>query len=80
MVLSIPRDDLWRVEAYPSREVRDDGDRCIVTYAIRSPSVLSQMLLRLGAETHVVNAAELAPELAQAGSAAAASILELYDT
>ena len=80
VVLSIPRDDLWRVEAYPSREVRDDGDRCIVTYAIRSPSVLSQMLLRLGADTHVVNAAELAPELAQAGSAAAASILELYET
>ena len=80
VVLSIPRDDLWRVEAYPSRELRDDGDRCIVTYAIRSPSVLSQMLLRLGADTHVVNAAELAPELAEAGSAAAASILELYET
>lgn len=80
VVLSIPRDDLWRVEAYPSREVRDDGDRCIVTYAIRSPSVLSQMLLRLGADTHVVNAAELPPELAEAGSTAAASILELYDT
>ena len=80
VVLSIPRDDLWRVEAYPSRELRDDGDRCVVTYAIRSPSVLSQMLLRLGADTHVVNAAELAPELAEAGSTAAASILELYDT
>ena len=80
VVLSIPRNDLWRVEAYPSREVRDDGDRCIVTYAIRSPFVLSQMLLRLGAETHVVNAAELPPELAEAGSAAAASILELYAT
>lgn len=80
VVLSIPRDDLWRVEAFPSREVRDDGDRCVVTYAIRSPSVLSQMLLRLGADTHVVNAAELAPELAEAGSTAAASILELYDT
>ena len=78
VVLSIPRSDLWRVEAYPSREVRDDGDRCIVTYAIRSPFVLSQMLLRLGAETHVVNASELPPELADAGSAAAASILELY--
>ena len=80
VVLSIPRDDLWRVEAYPSREVRDDGDRCIVTYAIRSPSVLSQMLLRLGADTHVVNAAALPPELAEAGSTAAASILELYET
>lgn len=80
VVLSIPRDDLWRVEAFPSREVRDNGDRCVVTYAIRSPSVLSQMLLRLGADTHVVNAAELAPELAEAGSTAAASILELYDT
>jgi proteasome accessory factor C len=79
VVLSIPRSDLWRVEAYPSREVRDDGDRCIVTYAIRSPFVLSQMLLRLGAETHVVNASELPPDLAQAGSAAAASILELYE-
>ena len=80
VVLSIPRDDLWRVEAYPSRELRDDGDRCIVTYAIRSPSVLSQMLLRLGADTHVVNAAELLPELANAGSNVAASILELYET
>ncbi|WP_419914720.1 helix-turn-helix transcriptional regulator [Candidatus Poriferisodalis sp.] len=80
VVLSIPRSDLWQVEAYPSREVRDDGDRCIVTYAIRSPLVLSQMLLRLGAETHVVNAAELPPELAEAGSAAAASILALYAT
>ena len=80
MVLSIPRSDLWQVEAYPSREVRDNGDRCIVTYAIRSPFVLSQMLLRLGAETQVVNAAELPPELAEAGSAAAASILELYGT
>ncbi len=78
VVLSIPRNDLWQVEAYPSREVRDDGDRCIVTYAIRSPLVLSQMLLRLGAQTHVVNAAELPPDLAEAGSAAAASILELY--
>ncbi|MXV86356.1 MAG: WYL domain-containing protein [Acidimicrobiales bacterium] len=80
VVLSIPRDDLWQVEAYPSREVRDDGDRCIVTYAIRSPFVLSQMLLRLGAAAHVVNAVELPPELAEAGSAAAASILELYAT
>ncbi len=80
VVLSIPRSDLWQVEAYPSREVRDDGDRCIVTYAIRSPLVLSQMLLRLGAETHVVNAEELPPDLAGAGSAAAASILALYDT
>ena len=80
VVLSIPRSDLWQVEAYPSREVRDNGDRCIVTYAIRSPFVLSQMLLRLGAETQVVNAAELPPELAEAGSAAAASILELYGT
>ncbi|MDE0136905.1 MAG: WYL domain-containing protein [Acidimicrobiaceae bacterium] len=80
VVLSIPRNDLWRVEAYPSREVSDDGDRCIVTYAIRSPFVLGQMLLRLGAETHVVNAVELPPELAEAGSAAAASILELYAT
>ena len=80
VVLSIPRDDLWRVEAYPSLEVRDDGNRCIVTYAIRSPLVLGQMLLRLGAETHVVNTAELPPELAEAGRAAAASILELYAT
>lgn len=80
VVLSIPRSDLWRVEAYPSREVHDDGDRCIVTYAIRSPSVLSQMLLRLGAGTQVVNASELPPDLAGAGSAAAASILELYAT
>ena len=80
VVLSIPRDDLWRVEAYPSREVRDDGDPCIVTYAIRSPFVLSQMLLRLGADTHVVNAAELPPGMAEAGSTAAASILELYGT
>ena len=80
VVLSIPRSDLWQVEAYPSREVRDNGDRCIVTYAIRSPFVLSQMLLRLGAETQVVNAAELPPDLAEAGSAAAASILELYGT
>ena len=80
MVLSIPRADLWRVEAYPSREVRPDGDRCIVTYAIRSPSALSQMLLRLGADTHVVNAHDLPPELTEAGSAAAASILELYVT
>ena len=80
VVLSIPRDDLWRVEAYPSREVRDDGDRCMVTYAIRGPFVLSQMLLRLGADTHVVNAEDLPPELAEAGSAAAASILELYAT
>ena len=78
VVLSIPRSDLWRVEAYPSREVRDDGDRCIVTYAIRSPSVLSQMLLRLGAETQIVNAAQLPPELAEAGRSAAASILGLY--
>ena len=80
VVLSIPRGDLWRVEAYPSREVREDGDRCIVTYAIRGPFALSQMLLRLGADTHVVNAAELPPDLAEAGSAAAASILELYET
>ncbi len=80
VVLSIPRSDLWQVEAYPSREVRDDGDRCIVTYAIRSPLVLSQMLLRLGAETRVVNAEELPPDLAGAGGAAAASILALYDT
>ncbi len=80
VVLSIPRDDLWRVEAYPSRELRDDGDRCIVTYAIRSPSVLSQMLLRLGADTHAVNASDLPLELAEAGSTAAASILELYET
>ncbi len=80
VVLSIPRSDLWQVETYPSREVRDDGDRCIVTYAIRSPLVLSQMLLRLGAETHVVNAEELPPDLAGAGSAAAASILALYAT
>ncbi len=80
VVLSIPRDDLWRVEAYPSLEVRDDGDRCIVTYAIRSPLVLGQMLLRLGTATHVVNTAELPPELAEAGRAAAASILELYAT
>lgn len=78
VVLSIPRSDLWQVEAYPSREVRDDGDRCIVTYAIRSPLVLGQMLLRLGAGTHVVNVAELPPELAGAGQAAAAEILELY--
>lgn len=78
VVLSIPRSDLWQVEAYPSREVRDDGDRCIVTYAIRSPRVLSQMLLRLGAQTHIVNAAELPPDLADAGRTAAASILELY--
>ena len=80
VVMSIPRIDLWRVEAYPSREVTDDGDRCVVTYAIRSPWVLSQMLLRLGSETHVVNAAELPPELAQAGRTAAAAILELYET
>ena len=80
VVLSIPRDDLWRIEAYPSREVRDDGDQCIVTYAIRSPFVLGQMLLRLGADTHVVNAAELPSELSEAGSTAAASILELYET
>ena len=80
VVLSIPRSDLWRVEAYPSREVTDDGDRCIVTYAIRSPWVLSQMLLRLGAKTHVVNAAELPPELAEAGRTGAAAILELYET
>ncbi|WP_419945592.1 helix-turn-helix transcriptional regulator [Candidatus Poriferisodalis sp.] len=80
VVLSIPRNDLWQVEAYPSREVRDDGDRCTVTYAIRSPFVLSQMLLRLGADTHVVNAAELPPDMAEAGSVAAASILELYAT
>ena len=78
VVLSIPRADLWRVEAYPSREVRPDGDRCIVTYAIRSPSALSQMLLRLGAETHVVNAHDLPPELADAGHSAAASLLALY--
>lgn len=80
VVLSIPRSDLWRVEAYPSRELRDEGDRCIVTYAIRSASVLGQMLLRLGAATHVVNAAQLPPELAEAGRMAAASILELYAT
>lgn len=80
VVLSIPRNDLWQVEAYPAREVRDDGDRCIVTYAIRSPFVLSQMLLRLGADTHVVNAAELPPDLAEAGAAAASSILKLYAT
>ncbi|WP_420444627.1 helix-turn-helix transcriptional regulator [Candidatus Poriferisodalis sp.] len=79
VVLSIPRSDLWRVEAYPSREVTQDGDRCDVTYAIRSPWVLSQMLLRLGAETHVVNAAELPPDLAEAGGTAAAAILELYE-
>ena len=78
VVLSIPRSDLWRVEAYPSREVRDDGDRCVVTYAIRSPWVLGQMLLRLGAHTHVVNASQLPPELAEAGSVIAASVLELY--
>lgn len=80
VVLSIPRNDLWQVEAYPAREVRDDGDRCIVTYAIRSPFVLGQMLLRLGADTHVVNAAELPPDLAEAGAAAASSILKLYAT
>ena len=80
VVLSIPRRDLWRVEAYPSRGVRDDGNRCVVTYAIRSPWVLSQMLLRLGTETRVVNAAELPPELAEAGRSAAAAILELYET
>ncbi|WP_419931209.1 helix-turn-helix transcriptional regulator [Candidatus Poriferisodalis sp.] len=78
VVLSIPRSDLWRVESYPSREVRVDGDQCIVTYAIRSPLVLGQMLLRLGAETRVVNAAELPPGLADAGRAAAAEILALY--
>lgn len=80
VVLSIPRSDLWQVEAYPSREVREDGDRCIVTYAIRSPLVLGQMLLRLGAETHVVNVAELPHELAEAGRSAAVTILELYET
>ena len=79
VVLSIPRSDLWRVEAYPTRGARDDGDRCVVTYAIRSPWVLSQMLLRLGIETRVVNAAELPPELADAGRSAAAAILELYE-
>ena len=78
VVLSIPRGDLWRVESYPSREVRDEGDRCIVTYAIRSPRVLGQMLLRLGAQTQVVNAAVLPAELAEAGRTAAAEILELY--
>ena len=78
VVLSVPRSDLWRVESYPSREVRDEGERCIVTYAIRSARVLSQMLLRLGAGTRVVNAAELPPELADAGRTAAAEILELY--
>ncbi|WP_419838336.1 helix-turn-helix transcriptional regulator [Candidatus Poriferisodalis sp.] len=80
VVLSIPRGDLWRVEAYPSREVTPDGDRCVVTYAIRSPRVLSQMLLRLGTDTRIVNAAELPPELAEAGPTAAAAILELYET
>ena len=79
VVLSIPRGDLWRVEAYPSREVTPDGDRCTVTYAIRSPWVLSQMLLRLGTDTHIVNAAELPPELTEAGRSAAAAILELYE-
>ncbi len=78
VVLSIPRGDLWRVEAYPSREVTPDEDRCTVTYAIRSPWVLSQMLLRLGTDTHIVNAAELPPELAEAGPTAAAAILDLY--
>jgi len=80
VVLSIPRSDLWRVEAYPSREVIPDGDRCTVTYAIRSPWVLSQMLLRLGTDTRIVNAAELPPELAEAGRSAAAAILDLYET
>ena len=79
VVLSIPRGDLWRVEAYPSREVTPDRDRCTVTYAIRSPWVLSQMLLRLGTDTRIVNAAELPPELAEAGPTAAAAILELYE-
>ena len=78
VVLSIPQDDLWRVEAYPSRSVRPDGDRCTVTYAIRSVRVLQQMLLRLGAQTRIVNAAELPPELAGAGPSAATSVLGLY--
>ncbi len=78
VVLSIPRSDLWQVEAYPSLRVHPDGDRFVVTYAIRSPRVLGQMLLRLGAQTRVVNAAQLPAELAAAGRTAAASILELY--
>lgn len=79
VVLSIPRVDLWRVEAYPSRDVTEDGDRCVVTYAIRSPRVLEQMMLRLGADTRVVNASELPPDLAEAGHLAAVAILELYE-
>ena len=78
VVLSIPRSDLWRVESFPFREVRAEGDRCIVTYALRSPWVLGQMLLRLGAESQVVNAADLSPEYANAGRSVAAGILEMY--
>ncbi|WP_419840970.1 helix-turn-helix transcriptional regulator [Candidatus Poriferisodalis sp.] len=79
VVLSVPRGDLWRVESYPAHDVQDDGERCIVTYAIRSPRVLGQMLLRLGAETQVVNAAELPREFAEEGRRPAAAILALYE-
>ena len=79
VVLSIPRSDLWRIEAFASRDVVPDGDRCVATYALSSPWVLSQMLLRLGADTRIVNAAELPPELAEAGKSTAATILELYE-
>lgn len=86
VILSIPRHDLWRVEAYPSLSVSTppsdgshrDGDRRLVTYAIRSPRILQQMLLRLGADAYVVNRSELSPELADAGESAAVSILDLY--
>ncbi len=78
VVLSIPADDLWRVEAYPPSSVEPDGDRCTVTYAVLSPRVLQQMLLRLGSATRIVNAADLPAELRDAGRTAAEAILELY--
>ena len=93
VTLSIPKHSLWRVEAYPCLEVTDDNstgdatgdatgdpERCLVTYDIARPQVLGQMLLRLGADTRVVGASQLPPEMADAGRAAAAAILELYES
>ena len=73
-VLRVPASGGWVAERYPTRSVQQDGDGWRIEVTVASERWLRDLLLRLGAEAHVVEPAEWV----NLGATAAAEVLRRY--
>ncbi len=73
-VLRVPASGAWVAERYPTRSVQPDGEGWLIEVTVASERWLRDLLLRLGADAHVVSPAEWV----HLGAAAATEVLHRY--